>query len=127
MLTGRPTPLLWTSLILLFIVACSGSSGRVSDFKKASKVDMAMDSWVGHYQSELIASWGPPTKVASDGKGGSILTYESFKGTWGDDRDSPIVGGVHYPAGRRQEGYVAKRIFYVNDKGVIYSWNWSGL
>lgn len=37
-----------------------------------------MDSWLGHHQSDLIASWGPPTRTASDGKGGSILIYEQY-------------------------------------------------
>ena len=34
-----------------------------------------MNSWLGHHQSDLIRSWGPPSSVASDGAGGTILIY----------------------------------------------------
>ena len=37
----------------------------------ATETNNMMQSWVGHHQSELIASWGPPLQVASDGKGSS--------------------------------------------------------
>lgn len=100
---------------------------KVNDFRKASKIDRIMDSWVGHYQSELVAYWGTPTEIVSDGKGGSVVIYESLKGTWGNLRDKRIVGGTHYPTKSRQPGYAATRIFYVNEEGIIYSWKWSGL
>jgi hypothetical protein len=48
----------------------------VSHFKKASKVDMYMESSMGHYQSEPMTSPGPPARIALDGKGRSMLTYE---------------------------------------------------
>ena len=32
-----------------------------------------MKSWVGHHQSELIADWGPPNNITTDGKGGTVL------------------------------------------------------
>lgn len=118
---------LLTSIVFGLYGSGCAPKPRLSDFEKASRVDTYMDSWVGHYQSELIAFWGPPTRVVSDGKGGSILIYESLKGAWGDERDKHIVGGVHYPTGPTQEGYAATRTFYVNAKGLIYSWKWSGL
>jgi hypothetical protein len=86
-----------------------------------------MNSWVGHYQSELIAHWGPPTKILPGEKGGNVIIYESLKGTWGDRKDNPLVGGAHYPPGPRQSGYAATRTFYTNKEGIIYSWKWSGL
>ena len=86
-----------------------------------------MASWVGHYESELIASWGKPTKITSDKKGGRIVVYESLKGIWGDTKDKHIVGGSHYPTGKRQEGYAATRTFFVDEEGIIYGWKWSGL
>jgi len=115
------------SALMLFALNSFGCAPKVNDFKKASTISRFMDSWVGHYQSELIAYWGPSTKIVSDGKGGKIIIYESLKGTWGNERDKRIVGGTHYPAGPRQPGYAATRIFYVNEKGIIYSWKWSGL
>jgi hypothetical protein len=121
--------LIWFILALSMLNSCSCASKahKVDDFKKASNIKGIMESWVGHYQSELVASWGPPTKIISDEKGGTIIVYESLKGTWGDQKDKRIVGGSHYPTTPRQPGYVATRIFYVNEKGIIYSWKWSGL
>ena len=117
------------ALFLFTLIALNsfGCAQKVNDFKKASIIRGIMDSWVGHYQSELIAYWGPPTKIVSDGKGGNMIIYESLKGTWGNLKDKRIVGGAHYPTRRRQPGYAATRIFYVNEKGIIYSWKWSGL
>ena len=119
--------LLVLSAFMLFALNSFGCAPRVNDFKKPSTINRMMDSWVGHYQSKLIANWGPPTKITSDGKGGNIIIYESLKGTWGDVKDKRIVGGTHYPTSPRQPGYAATRIFYVNEKGIIYSWKWSGL
>lgn len=118
-----------SAFILLFALTSPGCvpSPKATDFKKASTINRIMDSWVGHYQSELIASWGPPTSTETDEKGGTILIYESLKGTWGDVKDKRIVGGTHYPTKPRQPGYAATRIFYVNEKGIIESWKWSGL
>jgi hypothetical protein len=119
--------LLGPALILLFALNSAGCAPKVTDYEKASTINRIMDSWIGHYQSELIAFWGPPTRTEPDGKGGTILIYESLKGTWGNARDKRIVGGTHYPTKPRQPGYAAKRIFHVNEKGIIESWNWSGL
>ena len=113
--------------LMLFAPNSTGCAPKVNDLKKASTINRMMDSWVGHYQSKLIANWGPPTKIVPDGIGGNIIIYESLKGTWGNVKDKHIVGGTHYPTRPRQPGYAATRIFYVNEKGIIYSWKWSGL
>ena len=112
---------------VLFALNSSNCAPKMSDFKKGLVIDRIMDSWVGHYQSELVALWGPPTKIVSDEKGGNIIIYESLKGTWGNPKDETIVGGAHYPTRPSQPGYAATRVFYVNEKGIIYSWKWSGL
>ena len=39
-------------------------------------VDSKMKAWVGKHESELIASWGAPTYVHEDGRGGTLLVYE---------------------------------------------------
>jgi hypothetical protein len=86
-----------------------------------------MDSWVGHHQTELIDCWGLPTKIVSDKEGGNIIIYESLKGIWGDEKDKRIVGGAQYATKDKQPGYAARRVFYVNEKGIIKSWKWEGL
>ena len=115
------------SASIIFMLNSYCCAPKVNDFRKASKIDRIMDSWVGHYQSELIACWGPPTEIVPDGKGGCMLIYESIKGTWGDLKEDRIKGGANYSTRPRQPGYAATRIFYVNEEGIIYSWKWSGL
>jgi len=113
--------------LLLAVAASCANTRQVSDFEKARKMDHYMASWVGHYQSELISRWDPPTEIRPDGQGGTILIYESLKGMWGGEKDKSVVGGLHYPTGKRQSGYAAKRVFYVNEKGIVYGWKWEGL
>ena len=127
-LLSKPRLLVLFALMVFALDSC-GCPPKVNDFKKASKINSIMDSWIGHHQSELIACWGPPTKIISDGNCGWIIIYESLKGTWGNLRDKRIVGGAHYPTKGRQPGYAATRTFYVNvdEQGIIYSWKCSGL
>ena len=113
--------------LALFALHSPACAPKANDFKKAAKITSIMDSWLGHYQSELIAEWGPPTKIVPDRKGGNIIIYESLKGTWGNIKDKLIVGGAHYPTKAGQPGYAATRIFYVDQNGIIRSWKWSGL
>ena len=118
------------SILFILIVSLLFSSGctkAVKGVDQTSTVTRIMDSWVGHYESELHAAWGPPTSTRPDGKGGKVVTYESLKGIWGNEKDKRIVGGAHYSTKPRQRGYAATRVFYVNEEGIIYSWKWSGL
>lgn len=112
---------------MLFALISFGCAPKTNDFTKSAAISRIMDSWVGHYESELVARWGPPTEIVPDEGGGKILIYESLKGTWGNVKDKRIVGGTQYPTRPRQPGYAATRIFYVNHKGIIESWKWSGL
>ena len=105
------------SLVLLL---CLGLVGCASTQK-------IMDSWVGHHQSELIASWGPPTTVTSDGKGGSILVYR-WDVNLGQTPGKATVdywGNVTY-TNPQQRGYVRSRMFYVDERGYIYHWRSQG-
>ena len=119
----------WLPICVLVWVALNSacSAPQVDNFDRASTVNRIMNSWVGHYESELVASWGPPTEVLPNEQGGNILVYESLKGTWGDDKDKQITGGAQYETLPRQSGYAATRTFYVNENGIITSWKWSGL
>jgi hypothetical protein len=90
----------------------------------ATPINNQMQSWIGHPQSELILSWGPPARTTSDGNGGSILIY----GQYVDLGQSPgqVYANGSYTA-PQQNGYQRTRMFYVNSNGVIYSWRWQGL
>jgi hypothetical protein len=126
-LISKPTLVVFFALTL-FAPNSTGCAPKVNDFRKETSIINRMTaSWVGHHQSELIARWGPPTKVVPDGKGGNIVTYESLKARWGDQIDKRIVGGANYPTIPLQAGYRAIRTFYVNENGIIYACKWSGL
>jgi len=113
--------------IHLLIVFLFAGCGAISN-----NINKAMDSWVGSHKSELIAQWGPPTRVASDGKGGEILIYEEYRDFgYTPGRTTYVNKG---PYGRsytietppQHHSYTAVRMFYVNKKGIIYSWRWKG-
>lgn len=86
----------------------------------------AMDSWLGNHQSELIASWGPPSRKTSDGKGGTILIYEAYQ-----SRQRPgqayKVGNNWFYTSPQECGFTRSRMLYVDKNGYIYSWRWTGL
>ncbi|MCH8269323.1 MAG: hypothetical protein IH846_17620 [Acidobacteria bacterium] len=110
-----------------------------------------MQGWVGHHESELIQSWGPPTETADDGAGGKILIYRYEKSytTPGKavtrTKTTPSVICARGPGIQpcndvgstststtvitppKTRTYVQSRMFYVNKKGYVYSWRWRGL
>lgn len=70
-----------------------------------------MDSWVNHHKSELIRSWGPPTRYDSDGQGGEILIYEYTR----------TVGATIYGS-YLQRTFVDYKEMFANKDGLIYYW-----
>lgn len=106
-----------------------------------ANVRAVMDSWVGHHQSELILSWGPPQAVYSDGKDGTILVYSQER-TWttpgrADTRGGPTVVYGNRNIARswratttytppRTHSYTVSRMFYVDPEGRIYAWRCKG-
>ena len=113
-----------TSAFALAMVLLTG--GCVAS--KASKISEAMDSWVGAHKSQLFMKWGPPTRTASDGKDGEILTYEY------DKTGTKIKPDLWTTLGLKSGGHdvgktgnIAKRLFWVNSEGKIYHWKWEGI
>jgi|ERR1035438_10870288 hypothetical protein len=77
--------------------------------KETADETAALNSWLNHPKSELIRSWGAPTRVVSDGQGGEVLVYESER----------KMANVVYNT------YLEKTITYykemfVNKDGLIY-------
>jgi len=70
-----------------------------------------MDSWMGHHKSELIRSWGPPTRYDSDGQGGQILIYEYTR----------TVGATIYGS-YLQRTFVDYKEMFANGDGYLYYW-----
>ena len=81
-----------------------------------------MQSWVGQHKSKLIASWGPPQNISSDGLGGQVYTYYlNRNGTMNTTYNSYTNILV-----TTNNSYTATRNFYVGKNGVIYRWRWTG-
>lgn len=78
--------------LILFILSCS-SQRKV------------MDSWLGSNKQQLIMSWGPPARTASDGSNGEILVY---------------ANQVYLP--QYNINNYNYKMFYVDGSGKIYHW-----
>jgi hypothetical protein len=83
-----------------------------------------MDSWIGSSKKDLIMSWGPPDRIASDGGDGEILVYakqvyvpaQTGISTVGSD------GNVHTSSGTPSRTYWDYKLFYINKNSIIYHW-----
>jgi hypothetical protein len=96
--------------LLLLITSCGPSKKAQQD-----KLKEVMDSWLGHHKSELIQSWGPPDRYASDGKDGEILIYEKM-----------ITRGAVIYNTYREVTTSAYKMVYVDRNGKIYFWRTKG-
>ena len=120
-----------TGLTLLAGLLLSGCAGM-----SASRTEM-MQSWVGKHESELIKSWGPPQQEKSDGKGGRILVYSQITTYTQPGTSTTQVYSYGFIA-RPQYGarttytpaqtYSSERtrMFWVDENGYIYHWQWKG-
>jgi hypothetical protein len=90
---------------LALLMAC-GTTRRVS----ASEGTAA---WEGRTTSEIMRAMGDPDRIDPDGKGGSILVYESAP-----DYDSPDYDILDPEASAARTRKYAR--FYLDDEGVCY-------
>ena len=104
-------------LLISVLIGCSGS-----------KITEKMQSWLGHTESELVSSWGPPTSVYKMDDGSKILTYSyqrngyQIEGQAWTDRE----GVTHYTAPAVAGAYAATRSFTINSDHIIISGQWHG-
>ncbi len=89
---------------LALLTAC-GTTRRVS----ASEGTAA---WEGRTTSEIMRAMGDPDRIDPDGKGGSILVYESAP-----DYSSPDYDILDPAASARARRYAN---FYLSDEGICY-------
>ncbi len=80
-------------------------------------------SWLGRHESDLMASWGAPARIETDGNGGRVLVYSV-----GDTRPEESVN-VHPPADTLRTRVEPRpsdeeRRFWVSREGFIYAWRW---
>jgi len=103
-------------IIALILTGCATRRTRETEI---------MQSWIGYHQSELIAEWGPPTRIMPDGKGGTVLDYSYYKDLGERGYVTP-VGRWRFMSISRS-GYGSARFFYVNSHGMIYNFKWQRL
>ena len=89
---------------LALLTAC-GTSQRVSTTD-------GTPSWEGRTTAEIMQAMGDPDRIDSDGKGGSILVYESAP-----DYSSPDYDILDPAASARARRYAN---FYLSDEGICY-------
>ena len=109
---------------------------------QSKSITKAMKSWLGHHYTEVMATWGPPSVVYRDGRGGLILVY-LYERRWTTQgyQWTTVTGDVYsygdwtslYASARtyyvppQTYGYTAWRMFFVNSQGVVYKVSWQGL
>ena len=119
-------------LILLAVLLVTGCE------QIKEQISQTLQSWVGHNFNELIAVWGPPSYVFSDGRGGAILIYAQSRswvqpGSATTTYQTTAIGDYLYTYGYTTYnptvvyGYTAYRMFWIDGYGTIYSWAWRGL
>ena len=57
--------LILTCVFFFFLISSCTSTNKLSKTQEEERA--TMESWMGHSKAELIQSWGPPTKITSDG------------------------------------------------------------
>jgi hypothetical protein len=80
--------------IFLLLVLIFGCSSINEQFRSA----------MGQPISTIIDSWGPPSRVTADGKGGSVYVWEQWVyAGWGP-------------------GYLRSMMVWTDSNGIIYRW-----
>jgi hypothetical protein len=71
-----------------------------------SSIKEFIQDGIGQPISTIIDSWGPPSRVTSDGKGGNVYTWEQWVTTgWGG------------------AGYMRVTTYWADSNGIIYKWS----
>ena len=97
----------------------------------SQKMDETMKSWEGSNIDNLIASWGPPSQVLDDGRGGKIMTWAESRSYTSPGRATTFGAGAgssytNYSPGQTTT-WTNTRTFWVDKNGTIYKSAWRGL
>ena len=99
-------------IVLLLLAACLTLTA-CSVTRKVSKASTEeSDTWVGFSTADITYAMGYPNHITEDGKGGSVLVYESTP-----DYDSPDFDILDPDASSRKRQYAC---FYVDEEGTCY-------
>ncbi|MBQ3440441.1 MAG: hypothetical protein IJG35_10745 [Bacteroidales bacterium] len=88
---------------ILALTSCSTARRVSSD---------PVQPWVGCTTEEIIKAMGDPSRIDSDGKGGSVIVYESEPGY-----DDPNYDILDPEASKRPRQYAR---FYLDSEGICY-------
>ena len=98
--------------VLLLLAACLAWTA-CSTARKVSKASLEDSApWVGYSTYHITEAMGFPNHITDDGKGGSVLVYESAP-----DYDSPDYDILNPDVSSRKRQYAC---FYVDEEGVCY-------
>ena len=99
-------------IVLLLLAACLASTA-CSVTRRVSKASMeASDPWIGCFSADITQAMGYPNHITEDGKGGSVLVYESTP-----DSSSPDYDILDPDVAARTRKYAC---FFVDEEGVCY-------
>lgn len=116
-------------LVVLLAIGCS------------SRINKAMNAWVGAPIGDVIASWGPPSSAYDDGYGGKVYVWEyensvTMPGTATTNTTGSATrtGNTAYGSATSQTTYdpprtyssQSYRMFFANADGIVYRWSWRG-
>lgn len=99
--------------IVLLLLAAGLALTACSTARKVSKATLEDPApWVGYSTYYITQAMGFPNHITDDGKGGSVLVYESTP-----DYDSPDYDILNPDVSARKRQYAC---FYVDEEGVCY-------
>ena len=118
-----------------------------------TSIDDVMKSYLGAHRNDVIANWGAPQSVMSDGSGGEIWVYSENRqmttpgysqtnsygsaNTYGNAYANPYgasYSGTTYYDGSSYSTYTpartttwsVSRTFFINSSGIVYRYAWKG-
>lgn len=119
---GKMKVLAYILPCFMFIATgCSINRQQIND-------EMAL--WEGCHYSKVIEAWGPPTQSLDDGKGGKILSWQSYSSftlpghasTTFSDFSRTAYTTYNPP---RTHTIEKTETFWADPNGIIYNWSWT--
>ena len=114
--------------LMALILFCSTMTACIHP---VARINTAMASWESHSVTDLLAKWGPPQQVLSDGEYQVymyITTSTSYTAPvtyrlWRNKNASTVV----LANGRVDTSIKSWRMFWADKNGIIRRWSWKGL
>ena len=99
-------------IVFLLLAACLALTACSTARKVSKALVEDPGPWVGYSTADITQAMGYPDHITEDGKGGSVLVYESAP-----DRDSPDYDILDPDASSRNRKYAC---FFVDEEGICY-------